>query len=168
MNETRLDLSVFHSFFLVGWRMSYAELCCFGKLLWPWFLVLQILENGEQIGLKHFRPIKPLGSGDTGRFLFFLFSSLVLFSIFLIISQLLELVTWHTTELLLQRLIYYYILLAFSVHLVELEGTGQHFAMKAMDKGVMLNRNKVLNLIIYNFIKYNLPIQPFNHITLCR
>jgi hypothetical protein len=37
---------------------------------------------------------------------------------------------------------------AFSVHLVELEGTaGQYFAMKAMDKGVMLNRNKVLSLI---------------------
>ncbi|KAF2283363.1 hypothetical protein GH714_003556 [Hevea brasiliensis] len=55
-----------------------------------------ILDNGEQIGLKHFRPIKPLGSGDTG-----------------------------------------------SVHLVELCGTGQFFAMKAMDKNVMLNRNKV-------------------------
>ncbi|XP_012571392.1 phototropin-1 isoform X2 [Cicer arietinum] len=61
-----------------------------------WRAIQKILENGEQIGLKHFRPIKPLGSGDTG-----------------------------------------------SVHLVELEGTGQHFAMKAMDKGVMLNRNKV-------------------------
>ncbi|XP_016170051.1 phototropin-1 isoform X2 [Arachis ipaensis] len=55
-----------------------------------------ILDSGEQIGLKHFRPVKPLGSGDTG-----------------------------------------------SVHLVELCGTGHHFAMKAMDKGVMLNRNKV-------------------------
>ncbi|GFZ17952.1 phototropin 1 [Actinidia rufa] len=30
-----------------------------------------------------------------------------------------------------------------SVHLVELCGTGEYFAMKAMDKGVMLNRNKV-------------------------
>lgn len=30
-----------------------------------------------------------------------------------------------------------------SVHLVELCGTGQYFAMKAMDKGMMLNRNKV-------------------------
>uniref|UniRef100_A0A2P2M8B0 non-specific serine/threonine protein kinase n=2 Tax=Rhizophora mucronata TaxID=61149 RepID=A0A2P2M8B0_RHIMU len=30
-----------------------------------------------------------------------------------------------------------------SVHLVELRGTGLYFAMKAMDKGVMLNRNKV-------------------------
>ena len=27
----------------------------------------QVLESGEQIGLKHFRPVKPLGSGDTGR-----------------------------------------------------------------------------------------------------
>nr|KYP58604.1 Phototropin-1 [Cajanus cajan] len=59
-------------------------------------IVSLVLESGEQIGLKHFRPIKPLGSGDTG-----------------------------------------------SVHLVELCGTGQYFAMKAMDKGVMLNRNKV-------------------------
>ncbi|THG06757.1 hypothetical protein TEA_014097 [Camellia sinensis var. sinensis] len=55
-----------------------------------------IVDSGEQIGLTHFRPIKPLGSGDTG-----------------------------------------------SVHLVELCGTGEYFAMKAMDKGVMLNRNKV-------------------------
>ncbi|KAK7845919.1 phototropin-1 [Quercus suber] len=55
-----------------------------------------ILDSGEQIGLKHFRPIKPLGCGDTG-----------------------------------------------SVHLVELCGTGLYFAMKAMDKDVMLNRNKV-------------------------
>nr|AML77291.1 putative LOV domain-containing protein [Astragalus membranaceus] len=61
-----------------------------------WRAIQKIVESGEQIGLKHFKPIKPLGSGDTG-----------------------------------------------SVHLVELEGTGQLFAMKAMDKGVMLNRNKV-------------------------
>ncbi|KAG5114716.1 hypothetical protein JHK82_037985 [Glycine max] len=61
-----------------------------------WKAIQKVLESGEQIGLKHFRPIKPLGSGDTG-----------------------------------------------SVHLVELRGTGQYFAMKAMDKGVMLNRNKV-------------------------
>ncbi|KAK4358788.1 hypothetical protein RND71_021017 [Anisodus tanguticus] len=62
----------------------------------PWKAIQKILESGEPIGLKHFKPIKPLGSGDTG-----------------------------------------------SVHLVELCGTGQHFAMKAMDKNIMLNRNKV-------------------------
>ncbi|RWW33090.1 hypothetical protein GW17_00002209 [Ensete ventricosum] len=28
---------------------------------------LQVVESGEKIGLKHFRPVKPLGSGDTGR-----------------------------------------------------------------------------------------------------
>nr|AML77179.1 putative LOV domain-containing protein [Aucuba japonica] len=61
-----------------------------------WKAIQKILDSGEQIGLKHFKPIKPLGSGDTG-----------------------------------------------SVHLVELCGTGEYFAMKAMDKGVMLNRNKV-------------------------
>nr|AML78927.1 putative LOV domain-containing protein [Handroanthus umbellatus] len=61
-----------------------------------WKAIQQILDSGEEMGLKHFKPIKPLGSGDTG-----------------------------------------------SVHLVELCGTGQFFAMKAMDKGVMLNRNKV-------------------------
>ncbi|OMO50958.1 hypothetical protein CCACVL1_30106 [Corchorus capsularis] len=55
-----------------------------------------ILDSGEKIGLQHFKPVKPLGSGDTG-----------------------------------------------SVHLVELCETGLYFAMKAMDKGVMLNRNKV-------------------------
>ncbi|KAK3012470.1 hypothetical protein RJ639_007981, partial [Escallonia herrerae] len=62
----------------------------------PWRAIQKILDGGEQISLKHFRPIKPLGSGDTG-----------------------------------------------SVHLVELCNTGQFFAMKAMEKGVMLNRNKV-------------------------
>nr|AML77389.1 putative LOV domain-containing protein [Crossopetalum rhacoma] len=61
-----------------------------------WKAIQKILDRGERIDLKHFRPVKPLGSGDTG-----------------------------------------------SVHLVELCGTGHHFAMKAMDKGVMLNRNKV-------------------------
>nr|AML78239.1 putative LOV domain-containing protein [Galax urceolata] len=61
-----------------------------------WRAIQKILDSGEQLGLKHFKPIKPLGSGDTG-----------------------------------------------SVHLVELCGTGEHFAMKAMDKGIMLNRNKV-------------------------
>nr|AML78534.1 putative LOV domain-containing protein [Pittosporum resiniferum] len=61
-----------------------------------WRAIQKILNNGEQLGLKHFRPVKPLGSGDTG-----------------------------------------------SVHLVELGDTGELFAMKAMDKGVMLNRNKV-------------------------
>ncbi|KAI4334461.1 hypothetical protein L6164_019154 [Bauhinia variegata] len=61
-----------------------------------WRAIQKILDSGEQISLKHFRPIKPLGAGDTG-----------------------------------------------SVHLVELCGTNQYFAMKAMDKGVMLNRNKV-------------------------
>ncbi|XP_027345449.1 phototropin-1-like isoform X1 [Abrus precatorius] len=61
-----------------------------------WKAIQTILDSGEEIGLKHFRPIKPLGSGDTG-----------------------------------------------SVYLVELGETGQYFAMKAMEKGVMLNRNKV-------------------------
>nr|AML78962.1 putative LOV domain-containing protein [Stemona tuberosa] len=61
-----------------------------------WGSIQKILERGEKIGLKHFKPVKPLGSGDTG-----------------------------------------------SVHLVELLGTGEYFAMKAMDKNVMLNRNKI-------------------------
>ncbi|KAK7293280.1 hypothetical protein RJT34_16143 [Clitoria ternatea] len=58
-----------------------------------------ILESGEPIGLRHFRPVKPLGSGDTG-----------------------------------------------SVYLVELCGTIQYLAMKAMDKSVMLNRNKATKI----------------------
>nr|AML76348.1 putative LOV domain-containing protein [Phaeomegaceros coriaceus] len=64
-----------------------------------WYAIRRVqrrLRRGERLGLKHFRPIKPLGSGDTG-----------------------------------------------SVHLVELRGTGQVFALKAMDKAMMLNRNKV-------------------------
>ncbi|KAI3830560.1 hypothetical protein MKW92_016085 [Papaver armeniacum] len=61
-----------------------------------WLAIQKIIARGEQIGLKHFKPIRPLGCGDTG-----------------------------------------------SVHLVELHGTGEMFAMKAMDKSVMLNRNKV-------------------------
>ncbi|XP_041995286.1 phototropin-2-like isoform X2 [Salvia splendens] len=61
-----------------------------------WTAIKKVTENGENIGLNHFKPIRPLGCGDTG-----------------------------------------------SVHLVELIGTGQLFAMKAMDKSMMLNRNKV-------------------------
>lgn len=61
-----------------------------------WAAVQKITAAGEKVGLDHFKPIKPLGCGDTG-----------------------------------------------SVHLVELKGTGELFAMKAMDKSVMLNRNKV-------------------------
>lgn len=61
-----------------------------------WKAIQKVIESGEPIGLKHFKPVKPLGAGDTG-----------------------------------------------SVHLVELCGTGEFFAMKAMDKNAMLNRNKV-------------------------
>ncbi|KAH7300514.1 hypothetical protein KP509_24G066200 [Ceratopteris richardii] len=61
-----------------------------------WKAIQKIRDRGEKIGLKHFRPVKPLGFGDTG-----------------------------------------------SVHLVELRGSGELFAMKAMEKAVMLNRNKV-------------------------
>nr|AML76712.1 putative LOV domain-containing protein [Portulaca oleracea] len=61
-----------------------------------WNSVQKITSNGDKIGLDHFKPLRPLGCGDTG-----------------------------------------------SVHLVELKGTGELFAMKAMDKSVMLNRNKV-------------------------
>ncbi|KAG6471482.1 hypothetical protein ZIOFF_068924 [Zingiber officinale] len=60
-----------------------------------WLAIEKVIGKGETIGLKHFKPIKPLGCGDTG-----------------------------------------------SVHLVELQGTGELFAMKAMDKSIMLNRNK--------------------------
>nr|AML77079.1 putative LOV domain-containing protein [Greyia sutherlandii] len=61
-----------------------------------WIAIQKITARGEVIGLKHFKPIKPLGCGDTG-----------------------------------------------SVHLVELQGTSELYAMKAMDKSVMMNRNKV-------------------------
>ncbi|KAI3691307.1 hypothetical protein L2E82_49623 [Cichorium intybus] len=61
-----------------------------------WKAIQKITAGGVIIGLDHFKPIRPLGSGDTG-----------------------------------------------SVHLVELKGTGELFAMKAMDKAVMMTRNKV-------------------------
>uniref|UniRef100_A0A126WXJ8 non-specific serine/threonine protein kinase n=1 Tax=Ceratodon purpureus TaxID=3225 RepID=A0A126WXJ8_CERPU len=61
-----------------------------------WDAIRKIKKSGQNLGLKDFRPIKPLGSGDTG-----------------------------------------------SVHLVELRETGLVFAMKAMDKSVMMQRNKV-------------------------
>ncbi|XP_024017648.1 phototropin-2 isoform X1 [Morus notabilis] len=61
-----------------------------------WIAIQKITAQGEKIGLHHFKPVKPLGCGDTG-----------------------------------------------SVHLVELEGTGELYAMKAMEKSIMLNRNKV-------------------------
>lgn len=50
----------------------------------------------KKIGLQHFKPIKPLGCGDTG-----------------------------------------------SVHLVELLGSSELYALKAMEKSALLNRNKV-------------------------
>ncbi|XP_038995932.1 phototropin-2-like isoform X1 [Hibiscus syriacus] len=61
-----------------------------------WLAIQKITSRGEKIGLHHFKPVKPLGCGDTG-----------------------------------------------CVHLVELKGTGELFAMKAMEKSMMLNRNKV-------------------------
>uniref|UniRef100_A0A7N0U5A1 non-specific serine/threonine protein kinase n=2 Tax=Kalanchoe fedtschenkoi TaxID=63787 RepID=A0A7N0U5A1_KALFE len=61
-----------------------------------WVAIQKITARGETIGLNHFKPIRPLGCGDTG-----------------------------------------------SVHLVELKDTGELFAMKAMEKSTMLNRNKV-------------------------
>lgn len=38
----------------------------------------------------------------------------------------------------------------YSVHLVELQGTGELYAMKAMDKSVMFNRNKVLSFLPFS------------------
>ncbi|XP_039772279.1 phototropin-2-like isoform X4 [Panicum virgatum] len=78
-----------------------------------WIAIEKITKSGEKIGLKHFKPIKPLGCGDTG-----------------------------------------------SVHLVELQGSGELFAMKAMDKSVMLNRNKVHRACIEREI-YSLLDHPF-------
>ncbi|KAL6851462.1 hypothetical protein ACP4OV_020395 [Aristida adscensionis] len=78
-----------------------------------WTAIEKITKTGEKIGLKHFKPVKPLGCGDTG-----------------------------------------------SVHLVELQGSGELFAMKAMDKSVMLNRNKVHRACIEREI-YSLLDHPF-------
>ncbi|KAG0601585.1 hypothetical protein M758_11G123900 [Ceratodon purpureus] len=61
-----------------------------------WQAMIKVRTSGQKLGLKHFKPVKPLGCGDTG-----------------------------------------------SVHLVELRGTNMVYAMKAMDKMVMLDRNKV-------------------------
>uniref|UniRef100_A0A0E0DC86 non-specific serine/threonine protein kinase n=1 Tax=Oryza meridionalis TaxID=40149 RepID=A0A0E0DC86_9ORYZ len=78
-----------------------------------WIAIEKATNVGEKIGLKHFKPVKPLGCGDTG-----------------------------------------------SVHLVELQGSGELFAMKAMDKSVMLNRNKVHRACIEREI-YALLDHPF-------
>ncbi|XP_020080074.1 phototropin-2-like isoform X2 [Ananas comosus] len=78
-----------------------------------WVAIEKVTGKGERIGLKHFRPIKPLGCGDTG-----------------------------------------------SVHLVELQGTGELYAMKAMDKSVMFNRNKVHRACVEREI-YSLLDHPF-------
>nr|AML79540.1 putative LOV domain-containing protein [Hedwigia ciliata] len=61
-----------------------------------WQAMIKVRSGGQKLGLKHFKPIKPLGCGDTG-----------------------------------------------SVHLVALRGTAHVYAMKAMDKTVMVDRNKV-------------------------
>lgn len=93
--EEKLYCSVFVHKFGVFLLINVIHIS-FTSQLFVWCPLFQVLKDGEQLGLKHFRPVKPLGSGDTG-----------------------------------------------SVHLVELGETGELFAMKAMDKGVMLNRNKV-------------------------
>nr|AHZ63883.1 phototropin [Metzgeria crassipilis] len=61
-----------------------------------WDAVRKQMTSGEPLGLNHFKPIKPLGCGDTG-----------------------------------------------SVHLVELRNSTEFYAMKAMEKSSMVNRNKV-------------------------
>nr|AML78836.1 putative LOV domain-containing protein [Larrea tridentata] len=66
-----------------------------------WLAVKKITALGEKIGLHHFKPIKPLGCGDTG-----------------------------------------------SVHLVELKGTDQLFAMKAMEKSMLLKYKKVYQAFV--------------------
>lgn len=40
------------------------------------------------------------------------------------------------------------------MHLVELCGTGEYFAMKAMDKSIMLNRNKVIEYMQMGVSEY--------------
>lgn len=77
------------------------------------------------MGLHHFKPVKPLGSGDTGRY--------HLHCIHLNLKSKLSLYLNDFT-------IFYWLQ---SVHLVELKGTGELYAMKAMEKTMMLNRNKV-------------------------
>lgn len=93
---------------------------------------LQILESGEPIGLKHFKPIKPLGSGDTGRYIL-----LRTWPFHFRVDQVMRCYS-HPKWMFIGNNLW-----TCSVHLVELCGTDQHFAMKAMDKSIMLNRNKV-------------------------
>ena len=92
----------------------------------------QIQASGETIGLHHFKPIKPLGSGDTGRYHFNC-----------VHNSKLEV----KTVVIYSKFVYTYIIYSLfwlqSVHLVELKGTGELYAMKAMEKTMMLNRNKV-------------------------
>nr|CAB3484106.1 unnamed protein product [Digitaria exilis] len=90
-----------------------------------WIAIEKLTKSGATIGLKHFKPVKPLGCGDTGR--------MSTIPIIVFIS---------------------------SVHLVELQGSGELFAMKAMDKSVMLNRNKVHRVCIEREI-YSLLDHPF-------
>ncbi|CAM8904609.1 unnamed protein product [Rhodiola kirilowii] len=66
-----------------------------------WLAIQKITASGENIGLHHFKHIRPLGSGDTG-----------------------------------------------SVYLVELQNTGELYAMKAMEKSEMMNCNKVFRACI--------------------
>nr|AHZ63853.1 phototropin [Welwitschia mirabilis] len=80
------------------WR-NHSKVVCpkpHGKHSSAWKAIQKVLDSGEQIGLRHVKPIKTLGHGDTG-----------------------------------------------SVFLVQLNDTGERFAMKTMDKSMLLNRNKV-------------------------
>lgn len=134
--------------------------------LWN-LLLMQMKLKGPNLGLKDFRPIKPLGCGDTGRCAFFLVSfpmmyiyvywayfsfatlSVISFDVFLLICTFISLISNWRCDL---GVIFWQnsndnfsFFLKFSVHLVELRGSDEVFAMKAMDKSVMLNRNKVFS-----------------------
>ncbi|VAH31357.1 unnamed protein product [Triticum turgidum subsp. durum] len=101
-----------------------------------WKAIEKIIETGEKIGLKHFKPVKPLGCGDTG-------------SKFGVLGNPVQIYPYLCRQVWLIH-----------VHLVELQGSGELFAMKAMDKSVMLNRNKVHRAIIEREI-YSLLDHPF-------
>lgn len=55
-----------------------------------WDVIRKITNDGRSLGLKDFRPIKPLGSGDTGRY----FGCAVIFSIVQYFSMLFGFGCW--------------------------------------------------------------------------
>lgn len=68
--KTEWWIQIFIGFFNISWEYWFylvSSIFYWYSSIYLLVLISQVVSNGEQLGLKHFRPVRPLGSGDTGR-----------------------------------------------------------------------------------------------------